>query len=112
MVQAWLLRENGFYAASEAILRDELVARPDDVELHTQIADLRWEAGDTLQARVFYDRALALDANDAYALLRRSQLADAQGDVNTADALRARLRALSPSAGALGAGAGYGVQWK
>ena len=112
MVQAWLLRENGFYAASEAILRDELVVRPDDVELHTQIADLRWEAGDTLQARVFYDRALALDANDAYALLRRSQLADAQGDVNTADSLRARLRALSPSAGALGAGAGYGVQWK
>ncbi len=112
MVHAWLLRENGFHAASEAILRDELLARPEDVALHTQIADLRWEAGDIEQARTFYDRALSLDANDAYALLRRSQLADAQGDDMTADSLRTRLRALSPSAEALGAGAGYGVQWK
>jgi tetratricopeptide (TPR) repeat protein len=112
MVHAWLLRENGFHAASEAILRDELAARPDDAELHTQIADLRWESGDVEQARVFYDRALVLDPNSATALLRRSQLAEQQGDAITAESLRARLRALAPSPDALGEGAGYGVQWK
>lgn len=111
-VQAWLLRENGFHAAAEAIVRDELLARPDDVELHTQIADLRWDAGDLEQARDFYDRALALDPNAPYALLKRSKLAEAQGDLITAESLRERLRALSPSPDALKAGAGYGVQWK
>jgi hypothetical protein len=112
MVHAWLLRENGFHAASEAILRDELAARPDDVGLHTQIADLRREAGDLEQARVFYERALVLDPNSAYALLRRAQLAEQQGDVVRAESLRERLRALSTSPDALDAGAGYGVQWK
>lgn len=112
MVHAWLLRENGFHAASEAILRDELAARPDDVELHTQIADLRWEAGDLEQARVYYDRALTLDPNSAYALMKRSQLAEQQGDVVLAESLRERLRALSTSPDALDAGSGYGVQWK
>jgi tetratricopeptide (TPR) repeat protein len=112
MAHAWLLRENGFHAAAEAILRDELVARPEDVELLTQIGDLRGDAGDLEQARVFYDRALAFDPNAPYALLKRSQLAEVQGDLITAESLRERLRALSPSPDALKAGAGYGVQWK
>jgi hypothetical protein len=112
MVHAWLLRENGFHAASEAILRDELAARPDDVELYNQIADLRLAAGDTEQARDLYDRALVLDPNSAYALQRRAQLAEQQGDAITAESLRQRLRALSTSPGALDAGSGYGVQWK
>jgi hypothetical protein len=96
---AWLLRENGYGAAAEAILRDELAAHPDAAELHAQIAELRWAAGDVALARESFDRALALDPNSPYVLTRRLALAEAQGDAVVAQELRARLEALSALAG-------------
>lgn len=98
-VHAWLLRESGFSAAAEAILHDEIAARPDDADLHLQLAELRWEAGDADRARALLDRALALDPNSPDALMRRAALAEAQGDLLTAQELRERLRVLAEKLG-------------
>jgi hypothetical protein len=95
VVHAYLLRQNGFAAAAEAILREELEARPDDAGLRAELGDLRLESGDPGEARSLYDAALALDPNHPYALRRRAQLAESEGDVDGAAYYRARLHALS-----------------
>jgi tetratricopeptide (TPR) repeat protein len=99
-LHAWLLAENGFQAAAEALLRQELDAAPEDVELLTRLADLRWTAGDAAQARDALDRALAVEPNHLYALSRRLALAEAEGDHARAAELRARLQALATMLGA------------
>ena len=103
VIHAWLLRQNGFAGAAEAILQAELEARPGDAGLRAQLGDLRLEAGDADAARAFYDAALAIDPNDAYALQRRVSLAEAEGDVLGAEHYGERLRALAhPGAGLSG----------
>jgi hypothetical protein len=112
VVHAWLLRQNGLFAAAETVLRQELAERPADPALLVQLADLRAAAGDAAGAGALYDRALALDPNAPYALLHRAELAESAGDAVLAQQLRARLAALSPSASTLEANAGYGIHWK
>jgi tetratricopeptide (TPR) repeat protein len=98
LLQAFLLRETGFAAAAEALLREEMTARPGDPDVLAQIADLRWQSGDVAGAQDLLDRALALDPNHPYALQRRAQLAEAQGDLEGARHYGERLRALTPAA--------------
>jgi tetratricopeptide (TPR) repeat protein len=102
VIHAWLLRQNGLAGAAEAMLQEELTARPQDAGLRAQLGDLRLEAGDPGGARALYDEALAIDPNDAYALQRRAGLAEAEGDLVGAEHYGERLRALArPGAGLL-----------
>ena len=102
VIHAWLLRQNGFAGAAEAILQEELAARPEDASLRAQLGDLRLEAGDPDAARAWYDAALAIDPNDPYSLQRRAALAEAEGDLVGAEHYGERLRALAhPGAGLL-----------
>ncbi len=80
IVRATLLARTGFPAAAEAILRQLLAERPHDPVLLTEIGDIRFDAGDLAAARELYDRALALDTDLSYALLRRGLLAEAESD--------------------------------
>lgn len=93
VVHAFLLERSGFGAAAEAILRDLLRQRPDDAKLHAQLGDLRLAANDPEAASRLFDAALALDPNLPYAMYRRAQLAERQGDVRGAVLLYLRLTA-------------------
>jgi hypothetical protein len=84
IVQATLLEKTGFPAAAEAILRQLLAERPDDAVLHVEIGDLRFDSQDLAAAKGLYDRALRLDPDLAYALLRRGMLAEAESDPEAA----------------------------
>ena len=101
VIHAFLLQKNGFGAAAEAILRAELEARPKDPALHTQVGDLRLETGDREAARTLYDTALERDPNFPYAMFRRAQLAEADGDGEVALRLYLRVAAQGVRAGSL-----------
>jgi predicted TPR repeat methyltransferase len=60
------------------------------------------ETGDVESARDLYDAALALDPNFAYAMFRRGQIAESEGDEGGALALYLRVFAQGPRAGVLG----------
>lgn len=87
IVHATLLHHNGLVAAAEAVLRQLIEEDPTDAVRHTQIADLRLEAGDLEAGRELYDRALELDPHLPYALFRRAEIAQRDGDVELATRL-------------------------
>jgi tetratricopeptide (TPR) repeat protein len=95
VIHATLLYKAGFAAAAEAILQQELEARPDDPELHTQVGTLRVESGDTDDARERFERALALDPRHTAALYQRGLLAEREGDLEMATDLYLRVLAVT-----------------
>ena len=82
-------------------MRHRLSGRPEEPELHTQVGDLRMESGDREAARELYDAALALDPNFPYAMFRRAQLAESDGDPEHASRLYLRIVAQGVRAGSL-----------
>jgi tetratricopeptide (TPR) repeat protein len=101
IVHAFLLDRNGFPSAAEAILRRLLRERPDDAGLLVQVGDLRAAAGDREAARQLYDAALGHEPNMPYALYRRAQLAERDGDARAAALLYVRVVARTHPAEAL-----------
>ena len=96
MVHAALLHKNGLPAAAEAILRSLLAESPKDPALHALVGDLRLESGDGAAAVELFDAALALDPKFRYALLRRGQIAESEGDAQKARQLYERIVWQSP----------------
>lgn len=90
VIHAMLLQRTGKPAAAQAILTRLLAERPDDAALLTQIGDLHLQAGETSEARDYFDRALAIDPRMAYALVRRGALAEDEHDTDYALALYTR----------------------
>jgi Tetratricopeptide repeat len=86
-----LLYYNGQVAAAEAVFRRMLQRDPGNAVRYAQVGDLRLEAGDRAAARDLYDRALELQPKLAYALFRRAQVAELEGDVELALRLYGRV---------------------
>lgn len=84
IIRAYLLHRSGYPAAAEAILRELLETRPGDAVLHSQVGELRFEAGDAAAAKAQFDEAMRLDPQLSYAFLQRAMLAEAEGDADTA----------------------------
>jgi len=104
-VHAALLHYNGFTAAAEALYLSLLAERPHDVELRTQLGDLRLESGDREGAREAYDEALKIDPNHPYAMYRRALVSEAVGDLDGAALLYLRLVAGSQPGSQVGTAA-------
>jgi tetratricopeptide (TPR) repeat protein len=95
IIHAMLLDKNGLQAASEAILRELMIERPEDAELLTHVGDLRLGAGDLDAARELYEAALTMEPNQVHALTRRAQVAESDGDPVLAVDLYLRVTGLS-----------------
>jgi hypothetical protein len=95
IIHAMLLDKNGLQAASEAILRELMIERPEDAELLTHVGDLRLGAGDLDAARELYEAALTMEPNQVHALTRRAQVAESDGDPALAVDLYLRVTGLS-----------------
>ena len=79
-----LLANTGKTAAAEAILNRLLRSDPDDSSLLSQIADIHMATGDLERAGEFYDRALQIDPQMVYAVLRRGVVAQSRGHTEEA----------------------------
>jgi hypothetical protein len=102
LLLAFLLQKNGMGAAANEIMRAALAKNPDDPALYTLAADLMLETGDRAQAKSMLEAALTLDPNFPYALFRRAQIAEAEGDYEGAIDLYGRLHARFGGSSALG----------